>query len=259
LVNGVQQAIGGLLSEPTDYWLDHHLIGMQSYEHNISMQGNTRFWLGSNSKVICAIAIYQLQEQSKLNVGHNIGQYLDAQDFDFMGFPNITTYCPKLGGGSADQACQNITFIDLMSMKSGMVDVVGCGEDGGSNYCETDPTGWQCIYCWQPWQLQYPGNGNLGGMLSWFINVPLSTVPNTNYLYTNTNFILLAYFVQKLSGMPYNQYVEQNIFAPLGMTNTYAAVNAQQTEIDVSCLNRLCCILSCHLHRHHLIYEVFGF
>jgi CubicO group peptidase (beta-lactamase class C family) len=38
--------------------------------------------------------------------------------------------------------------------------------------------------------------------------------------YSNTNYWLLGLVVEKASGMPYEDYVEQKIFAPLGMTRS---------------------------------------
>lgn len=45
--------------------------------------------------------------------------------------------------------------------------------------------------------------------------------PNTGFHYCNTNFVLLALIVEKVSGMPYPAYMKKNIFGPLGMTNTF--------------------------------------
>jgi CubicO group peptidase (beta-lactamase class C family) len=44
---------------------------------------------------------------------------------------------------------------------------------------------------------------------------------NTRFDYCNTNFALLASIVEKVSGMPFPQYMKQNIFEPLNMDNTY--------------------------------------
>ncbi|MCB0507374.1 MAG: beta-lactamase family protein [Bacteroidetes bacterium] len=45
--------------------------------------------------------------------------------------------------------------------------------------------------------------------------------PNTHFLYTNTNFVLLALIVEKVSGMPFCDFIHQNIFVPLGMNDTW--------------------------------------
>lgn len=44
---------------------------------------------------------------------------------------------------------------------------------------------------------------------------------NSHFNYCNTNYVLLAYIVEKVSGLSFPQYMKQNIFEPLGMSNTY--------------------------------------
>ncbi len=44
--------------------------------------------------------------------------------------------------------------------------------------------------------------------------------PGSRFLYSDINFIVLGALVERVSGMPLNQYCEKNIFAPLKMTHT---------------------------------------
>jgi CubicO group peptidase (beta-lactamase class C family) len=44
--------------------------------------------------------------------------------------------------------------------------------------------------------------------------------PGSTPSYSNYGTALAGYIVQRVSGMPFEQYVEQNIFAPLGLTNS---------------------------------------
>jgi CubicO group peptidase (beta-lactamase class C family) len=44
--------------------------------------------------------------------------------------------------------------------------------------------------------------------------------PGTTPAYSNYGATLAGYIVQRVSGMPFDGYVEKNIFAPLGMSNT---------------------------------------
>jgi len=45
----------------------------------------------------------------------------------------------------------------------------------------------------------------------------------TRFTYSNTNFVLIALIVEKLSGLPYPEYMKTNFFQPLQMENTYVA------------------------------------
>jgi uncharacterized protein YbbC (DUF1343 family)/CubicO group peptidase (beta-lactamase class C family) len=44
--------------------------------------------------------------------------------------------------------------------------------------------------------------------------------PETQFIYSDTNFIVLAALVERITGMPLDSYCAQNIFAPLGMSHT---------------------------------------
>ncbi|MCC7002056.1 MAG: beta-lactamase family protein [Gemmatimonadaceae bacterium] len=50
--------------------------------------------------------------------------------------------------------------------------------------------------------------------------IPFSTVPGTNYEYSNYGFAILGRIVTNVSGMPYTRYLRERILNPLGMRNT---------------------------------------
>jgi CubicO group peptidase (beta-lactamase class C family) len=52
---------------------------------------------------------------------------------------------------------------------------------------------------------------------------PLRALPNRIFLYCNTNYALLALVIEKVSGLCYKDYMQQNIFGPLQMNNTFVA------------------------------------
>jgi CubicO group peptidase (beta-lactamase class C family) len=55
-------------------------------------------------------------------------------------------------------------------------------------------------------------------MTQWLkAGIPFSTPPNTEFEYSNYGFALLGRIVTRVSGVPYRDYVEKNILAPLGM------------------------------------------
>lgn len=49
----------------------------------------------------------------------------------------------------------------------------------------------------------------------------LNFAPGEKYMYCNTAYMLLADIVSVVSGMPFEDWMKANIFAPLGMTNTF--------------------------------------
>ena len=53
-----------------------------------------------------------------------------------------------------------------------------------------------------------------------FKNLPMEFAPGTKWNYNNSGFFLLGYIIEKASGMKYQDYIEQNLFKPAGMTNS---------------------------------------
>lgn len=45
--------------------------------------------------------------------------------------------------------------------------------------------------------------------------------PDTHYNYCNTNFVLLALIIEKVTGQPFPDYMKQHVFLPLDMKDTY--------------------------------------
>jgi CubicO group peptidase (beta-lactamase class C family) len=48
--------------------------------------------------------------------------------------------------------------------------------------------------------------------------------PGTTFEYVNANFVILGHLIEVVSGQPYEDYVQANIFDPLEMNHTYADV-----------------------------------
>jgi len=53
-----------------------------------------------------------------------------------------------------------------------------------------------------------------------FKNQPMEFAPGTKWNYNNSGFFLLGYIIEKVSGMTYQDYIEENLFKPAGMTNS---------------------------------------
>jgi CubicO group peptidase (beta-lactamase class C family) len=64
-------------------------------------------------------------------------------------------------------------------------------------------------------------------MIRFFMDSSLNFKPGTGWAYSNSNYTLVAYIVQLVSGMDYHGYVQTHIFTPLGMNHTCFGTNAQ--------------------------------
>jgi D-alanyl-D-alanine carboxypeptidase len=72
---------------------------------------------------------------------------------------------------------------------------------------------------------QYPGWAANGvseqTILSAVSQTPLLFLPGTQWSYSNSNYFVLGAIIEKLTGQSYSANLEQYIFQPLGLTNTY--------------------------------------
>ncbi len=58
-------------------------------------------------------------------------------------------------------------------------------------------------------------------MIDTFKNDPLEFEPGSQYRYNNSGYFLLGAIIEKISGQTYASFLEQRIFKPLGMHDTY--------------------------------------
>lgn len=58
-------------------------------------------------------------------------------------------------------------------------------------------------------------------LIDLFKDEPLEFEPGSDYKYSNSGYVLLGYIIEKITGKPYGAYINELIFKPLGMTNSY--------------------------------------
>lgn len=207
-----------------DYHQGH---GLANKFHDVPMPAGASFRIGSNSKLFVAVALYQMQEKGMLSISDLVFDHLDATDFANFGKPKVTTWCPKVWNTTTAD-CTSPTIEDLLSMGSGIIDVTSCAYPADSplkKYCygmvedifdQTPP------YSQDTMQL-VDGlySGDLGNVVGGFIMHPLSDKPGTVYHYTNSNFVLATYLVEKYAKMGFGQYLKENVLGPLKLHNTH--------------------------------------
>lgn len=109
---------------------------------------------------------------------------------------------------------QNITIRLLLNHRSGLPDYLDFSEKYWVN------------------KNSYMSNDDVLNQLIKFKPKPLSN-PNTAFKYNNTNFVLLALIIEKVSGYSYPEFMKKFFFEPLSMTNTYVFSPYRQLEKEV--------------------------
>jgi CubicO group peptidase (beta-lactamase class C family) len=171
-------------------------IGWADYLHRDSLKINSRFELASVSKTMTSTAILMLMERGKLKLDQNVKDFFP--DFPYDG----------------------VTIRLLLTHRSGMMNYVYFVDD---------------IYR-KEHRNQRKGLTNADAMAMIAKYKPARfNVPNKTFLYNNSNFMVLGAIIEKVSGVPYAQFMKENIFKPAGMTHTdvYSKATYDKIPVDV--------------------------
>lgn len=71
------------------------------------------------------------------------------------------------------------------------------------------------------WLSKWRTDMSLGSLIDMFKNQPMDFKPDERWLYDNSGYILLGAIIEKASGQSYEDFIEKNIFQPLGMKDSY--------------------------------------
>lgn len=66
-----------------------------------------------------------------------------------------------------------------------------------------------------------------------FAGKPLDFEPGTQWQYSNTNFVLAALIVQKVSGMPFAQFLQERVIGPAGLQGVLN-LNTERSQLQVT-------------------------
>ena len=71
------------------------------------------------------------------------------------------------------------------------------------------------------WLTQWRKDLSMSELIGIFKDKPMDFVPGERWAYNNSAYVLLGAVIEKASGQSYADFVEKNIFAPLGMKNSF--------------------------------------
>lgn len=167
------------------------------------MEVKTRSRISSISKTITAIAIMHLIEEGKISLNDKIFGSEGVLENDF---------------GSVRPYRQYVEDLTIKHCLSHHV--------GGWGNASSDPT-------------MMRDELDASQLVSYIIdNIPLSAAPGSSYAYSNVGFMILGRVIEKVSGLTYEQYVQDNILEPVGITdmeiggNTLAERKPNEAKYD---------------------------
>ncbi|MBZ0334373.1 serine hydrolase domain-containing protein [Marinobacter sp. AL4B] len=188
--------------------------GFMDVERNRPMQRDTLFRIYSMTKPVTSIAMMQLYEQGKFLLNDPVHKYIPS-------WRNLRVY--KSGSYpdfETEPATKAMTIRDLMTHTSGLT------------YGFTERTEVDAAYR----QLKLDGSPilTLEKLVERLAELPLEFSPGTAWNYSASTDVL-GYLVEVLSGKRLNEYFDDHIFQPLGMTDTGFYVRPEQQHRFAAC------------------------
>ncbi len=168
--------------------------GYAKIEENIPMQDRMVAWVYSISKMYTATLVMKLKERGLIQLDSSIQQYLP---------PNITK--------RLDQS-QHITVRMLLNHSSGL-----------KNF--TVSPGYFLAQLNQP--LKQP---DALEQLEYIYGSKNIFAPGTDFFYSNTNYLLLQFILEKVTGKTWGELLHTEILQPLGLKDTYYPVTESQVQ-----------------------------
>ncbi len=197
----------------------HKAYGMADNESKRKMKKDDIFRIASQSKAITATAVMMLWEEGKFKLDDPISMYIPEfknaqvlQDFTYAD----TTY-------TTVQANKEISIRHLLTHTSG----VGYGEID-------DDERFRMIYKKAGiTDLFTTKDISIGESVTKLAELPLHHNPGEAFTYSE-GLDIMGYFIEIVSGMPFEQFLRERIFDPLGMDDTWFYLPDSKTNRLVS-------------------------
>jgi CubicO group peptidase (beta-lactamase class C family) len=168
---------------------DGRVVHLQTFgtadDNGTAVAPQTPFKIGSLSKSFTALAVMQLAEAGQIQLDAPVQRYL----------PQFRVADPE--------ASRAITVRHLLNQVSGI------STAAGMDYMYRTDT----------------GDDALEREVARSTDVQLTHVPGTTFQYSNRNYTTLGLLIRVVSGQSYEDYVQQHIFEPLGMTRSFTHLN----------------------------------
>lgn len=181
-------------------------FGMADNAANRSLKRDDIFRIASMSKAITSTAVMMLWEEGKFQLDDPISKYIPEfknqtvlKNFKFLD----STY-------TTEPAKSEITIRHLLTHTSGLgYGVIDADERFKALYHKA---GIVDLFTTEPVKI--------GDNIKKLAKLPLHHHPGEKYLYSE-GLDVLGYFIELMSGMPFDEFLRKRLFEPLGMNDTY--------------------------------------
>lgn len=187
--------------------IEYGRYGYSDIENNKPLKPNAIFRLASMTKPIVAAAVMQLWDKGLISLDDAVKKFIPS-------FANMKI--GKIENGeviTAGYAEKDIKIVDLLTHSSGL----GSGEVGNIEFAKVGPKTGE----------------TLADVIPRFGSVYLDFEPRESIAYSGLMaFDTLAYITELISGMSFPDYLDKNLFGPLGIVDiTYRPTDEQKIRI----------------------------
>ncbi len=165
-------------------------FGLADRDENTPVEPNALFRIASVSKPITGVAVMKLVQDEKLKLEDKVLDYIPNE-------PHFED------GGKFDERWKQITLVECLSHTGGW--------DRDKSY---DPM-FQAVRMAKSMRIDLPILPE--HIIRYQLGQPLDFDPLTRYAYSNFGYSILGRVIEKVSGQPYEKYVQEAIFKPLGI------------------------------------------
>ena len=179
--------------------------GMADNQRGRKMERDDIFRIASQSKAITATAVMMLWEEGKFQLDDPVSKYIP----EFENQQVLKTFSYKDTSWTGEPVEKEITIRHLLSHTSG----IGYGVIDGDERFEMiyQKAGVTDLFT--------TDDISIGESIRKLAKLPLHHNPGEKFTYSE-GLDVLGYFIEVVSGMPFDTFLETHIFNPLGMDDT---------------------------------------
>lgn len=219
----LSSALLTIYSNKTGYF-EQFAVGTKNQYSKLPVQIDSRYHSASIGKTMCATVFGILSDEGKINLNDKISSWLDDDILKGLFIVDGTDY--------SDQ----VTMKHLLSHTSGIGDYFEGPVKSGKPMLEIISSNPDLLFT--PEELIAFTREN---------QIPVGK-PGQQFYYSDTGYILLGFILEAIEEKPYSAILEDRIFQPLGMTESYFMfyndkptdiIGIYMNEIDFSNKNAL--------------------
>ena len=184
-----------------------------------SVSQDTHYRIASVSKTFTAAAIMLLDQEGQLNIDDYITVVIPGKDIPYL--PDTDDF--------AIPNKQIITIRNLLTHRAGVFDMFNdpIPSESSAPYAGMNYIGYVQEILGKE-EHQY----TLEELISVIATNQLSYAePDVLYHYSDAGYMLLAGIIERVAGMSYDRFIQDKFFTPLGLNNTTAPWNANDTTL----------------------------